>query len=159
MHRIASALAALARQRGAALHFDSAVRRIHLHDGSVCAVELERGDRVEVDAAVFNGDTQALTQGLLGAELARAAPVRSPRQRSLSALTWNLVAETSGFGLSHHNVFFSDGYRQEFHDILAQGRLPRAPTVYVCAQDRGDNGAARVEPSAERLLCLVNAPA
>ncbi len=45
----------------------------------------------------------------------------------------------------------------EFEDILVQRRLPRAPTVYVCAQDRGDDASA--PDTAESLLVLVNAPA
>jgi 1-hydroxycarotenoid 3,4-desaturase len=55
-------------------------------------------------------------------------------------------------------VFFSPDYRAEFDDVFGQRRLPRSPTVYVCAQDRDDTGAP--EPAGpERLLCLVNAPA
>jgi 1-hydroxycarotenoid 3,4-desaturase len=53
-------------------------------------------------------------------------------------------------------VFFQSDYASEFEDIFSAGRLPRRPTVYVCAQDRGTGG---VPTGAERLLCLVNAPA
>ncbi|TNY02900.1 hypothetical protein, partial [Escherichia coli] len=68
----------------------------------------------------------------------RALGVPTQVQRSLSALTWHGEAQASGFELSHHNVFFGPpvGYRAEF-EALAIGRLPEAPTVYVCAQDRG----------------------
>jgi 1-hydroxycarotenoid 3,4-desaturase len=55
-------------------------------------------------------------------------------------------------------VFFSRDYRAEFDDLFRRNRLPRNPTVYVCAQDRGDAGDAP-PAGAERLLCLVNAPA
>jgi 1-hydroxycarotenoid 3,4-desaturase len=55
-----------------------------------------------------------------------------------------------------HNVFFSRDYAAEFEAIFAQQRLPEEPTVYVCAQDRGDDGGVPDGP--ERLLCLVNAP-
>jgi 1-hydroxycarotenoid 3,4-desaturase len=76
--------------------------------------------------------------------------------RSLSAMTWSLAAETRGFPLTRHNVFFSDAYEAEFDAILRQHRLPESPTVYVCAQVRpGRLG----DETAERLFCLVNAPA
>ena len=39
---------------------------------------------------------------------------------------------------------------------FGRARLPTAPTVYVCAQDRGGRRAPPVGP--ERLLVLVNAP-
>jgi 1-hydroxycarotenoid 3,4-desaturase len=58
--------------------------------------------------------------------------------------------------LDRHNVFFNTDYASEFDDIFGHKRMPLQPTVYVCAQDRGTG----TEPSgAERLLCLVNAPA
>jgi 1-hydroxycarotenoid 3,4-desaturase len=69
-----------------------------------------------------------------------------------------MAAETEGFPLLRHNVFFSADYAAEFTDIFRHARLPAAPTVYVCAQDRGDrDGPGPGRP--ERLLCLVNAPA
>ncbi|MGC8469225.1 MAG: phytoene desaturase family protein, partial [Acetobacteraceae bacterium] len=59
------------------------------------------------------------------------------------------------------NVFFSGDSRAEF-GALAAGRLPADPTVYVCAQDRWATGSvesAARPPSAERLFCILNAPA
>jgi 1-hydroxycarotenoid 3,4-desaturase len=55
-----------------------------------------------------------------------------------------------------HNVFFSGDYRSEF-DAVRAGSLIDDPTVYVCAQDRGDDDRPIHAP--ERLLALVNAPA
>ena len=53
--------------------------------------------------------------------------------------------------------FFAEDYRQEFKAIFAERRVTEAPTVYVCAQDRDEDGGAIDGP--ERLLVLVNAPA
>jgi len=66
-------------------------------------------------------------------------------------------AKSRGFPMVRHNVFFNQDYRREFDDIFQTRRLPEQGTVYVCAQDRGDDGLA--QPGLERLLCLVNAPA
>jgi 1-hydroxycarotenoid 3,4-desaturase len=72
-------------------------------------------------------------------------------------VTWALRTKVTGFPLVRHNVFFSGDYAAEFADIFERGRPPRAPTIYVCAQDRGDDGAAVAGD--ERLLILMNAPA
>ncbi|NBB82328.1 MAG: CrtD protein, partial [Alphaproteobacteria bacterium] len=42
--------------------------------------------------------------------------------------------------------------------IFRHRRKPEEPTVYVCAQDRGDEPAAAPD-GPERLFCLINAPA
>jgi 1-hydroxycarotenoid 3,4-desaturase len=156
LQRLASALATIAAHHGASIRCHAPAARILVADGRVRGVQLADGERLQADAVVFNGDASALAQGLLGEDATAAVAPRGPTHRSLSALTWNLWAPTAGFALAHHTVFFSDAYADEFDDILVHGRLPRAPTVYVCAQDR-DDGARPDGP--ERLFCLVNAPA
>jgi 1-hydroxycarotenoid 3,4-desaturase len=157
MHAVAQALADLAQQRGAQIHYGQACRQILLRDGRACGVQLADGRTLAADSVVFNGDTGALAAGLLGQAVARAVPAVAVPQRSLSALTWSMHAQASGFALHRHNVFFDDDYRSEFDDIFHRRRLPQRGTVYVCAQDRDD--AAQAAPGPERLLCLVNAPA
>ena len=95
--------------------------------------------------------------GTSGRAASAAVPAASHSQRSLSAVAWTLLAESDGWPLLRHNVFFSDDYAAEFEDIFQRRRLPEAPTVYVCAQDRSDREDARPR-GPERLLCLVNAP-
>jgi 1-hydroxycarotenoid 3,4-desaturase len=125
-------------------------------------VRLASGEVIEAAAVVFNGDAAALSSGLLGAAASSATPAANPDRRSLSAITWNMLAPTSGFPLLRHNVFFSGDSKNEFDALFSRGKLPADPTVYVCAQDRGDDesyGDGFAQGKAERLLCLVNAPA
>jgi len=157
MHRLAVALSELAAAKSAVLRYDSTVRDILVTNGRPSGVRLASGERIAADAVVVNADTAALAGGALGAEAAGAAPCVDPARRSLSAVTWALHANTQGFPLLRHNVFFSHDYAVEFVDIFGRGRLPSAPTVYVCAQDRTDDDVPIDGP--ERLLCLVNAPA
>lgn len=141
---------ALAR-RGATLRCGADVQRLHLAHGRIAGVELAGGEHLPADAVVWAGDSAALAAGLLGPALRRAAPL--PRQRSLSALTWNLAARTEGLPLAHHNVFFGPSYADEFEAVFRRARLPGVPTTYLCAPDAGGPAAA------QRLFCLVNAPA
>lgn len=157
MHRLAEALAALAAARGARLRLRTAVVGIPVEQGAVRGVVLETGERIAADAVLLNADVTALARGRFGPIGAAVAPV-GRAQRSLSAVTWNLRAQAAGFPLLRHTVFFSRDYAAEFDDILRRRRLPHSPTAYVCAQDRDDLDGASV-PQAERLLCLVNAPA
>ncbi|RYY59898.1 MAG: CrtD protein [Comamonadaceae bacterium] len=158
MHQLALMLARLAVTRGARIRYGAKVARIESRDGRPTGVRLVDGERIEADAVVFNGDVAALSQGLLGPEVAAAQGQRGSGARSLSALTLNLLARTDGFPLLRHSVFFSNDYAAEFRDIFQGGTLPRAPTVYLCAQDRSAHDAPAPEWP-ERLLCIVNAPA
>lgn len=161
MHALARCLERLARERGAVFRYGAACERIELTHGRVSGVRLANGESLRADSVVFNGDTASLRSGLLGEPLRRAVKPKAP-QRSLSAVTWSLNAPTSALPLDRHNLFFQrvdkTSYEDEFTDIFQRSRLPQAPTVYLCAQDRGHPNAA---PSGgrERLLALVNAPA
>ncbi len=157
MHALAAALAGLAERLGAAIRYDQTVASIEATGGRARAVRLADGQRLEADAVVFNGDVNALAQGLLGAPARRAVPGVPRTARSLSALTWGALAETDGFPLARHSVFFSRDYPGEFDDILSRRRLPREPTVYICAQDRLEEDV-QAPDGPERLLLLVNAP-
>jgi 1-hydroxycarotenoid 3,4-desaturase len=161
MHRVAQTLVRLAEERGATFRFDTHVEEILVRSGRACGVRLAGGETLHARSVVFNGDVAALAGGCLGAAASRSVRPSPHASRSLSALTWNLLAPTSGFPLSRHTVFFSHDYPREFEDLFRHARLPVAPTVYVCAQDRGDDetqpaGAGR---RPERLLLIVNAPA
>ncbi len=159
MHRIAVALAGLLERAGGRLRLGNGAREILVVHGRAAGVVLDDGETLHADAVVFNGDVAALGAGLLGVDaVAGAARVAGTARRSQSALTWNVVAPTSGFDLLRHNVFFGRDYRDEFDAVFSRGELPPDPTVYVCAQDR-ESGTDVAPGDAERLLCLVNAPA
>jgi 1-hydroxycarotenoid 3,4-desaturase len=156
MHSLALALAGLAQARGATFLYGREVKRILVGSGRVAGVTLADGETIDADAIVMNGDVAALREGLLGVQ-AQGAVGDAPRaQPSLSAMTLAMRTRAAGAPLIHHNVFFSSDYRAEFDDIFIRRRMPASPTIYVCAQDRGDDDAARGD---ERLFALVNAPA
>jgi 1-hydroxycarotenoid 3,4-desaturase len=156
MHALAVALASLTERKGGIVRSGACVAEVLAQSGRVSGVRLTSGEEIAGSAVVWNGDVSALGAGLAGAGVKGAARATAPARRSLSAITWCLDARTEGFPLTRHNVFFSRDYPAEFTDIGQSRRPPREPTVYVCAQDRGDDG---LNEGPDRLLCLVNAPA
>jgi 1-hydroxycarotenoid 3,4-desaturase len=147
-----AALVRLARSLGVELLYEQAATQVVIDESRVVRGVLS-GERMHcADVVIWNGDDSALAN-----MLAANSSERSFVKRSLSAVTWGMLAEARGFPLVQHNVFFSDDYRSEFDSLLRKQRMPAAPTVYVCAQDRGDS--ALVQAGDERLLVVVNAPA
>ncbi|PZF76048.1 CrtD protein [Aestuariivirga litoralis] len=151
MHELALALDALARHKGVSFRYGEAVTGIGTEGGRVAWVSTAT-ERFDCTSVIVNADAQAVATGLLGGDVKPAVTPIQAEQRSLSAITWAAVAETSGFPLARHNVFFSRDYEEEFR-TLSTG-YPGEPTVYVCAQDREGHGGGP-----ERLLLLVNSPA
>ncbi len=160
IHALARALANLARQCGATIRTETQVAQVLIDNSRASGVRLTSGETIHADMVVCNADPAALAKGKYGEGSARSVANMPDEKRSLSAFVWFAHARTSGFDLQHHNVFFSPDYAREFADIAA-GRPPADPTVYLCAQDRGADGAgARPPPgSRERIQMIVNAPA
>ena len=163
MVRLAEVLSARAQAAGAVFRYNTVVRNILVRNGRVAGVELADGDRIEADHVIANADVAALDAGLFGSAAQGAVGgMTKGAARSLSAMTWAVTGDCSGFALSHHNVFFASDYPAEFRS-LAQGQLPSDPTVYVCASGPGKffllvNAAADTTPTeAEVEQCLAGA--
>ncbi|RYG82230.1 FAD-dependent oxidoreductase, partial [bacterium] len=162
MARLAEALVALAEARGVTISYGHRVTSVECARDGVQAVHVETpaggSSRRAADVIVYAGDVGALARGFLGDAVRKAVDYDyPPAKRSLSALTLSALARTSGFPLVRHNVFFAEDGKAEFDDLFSVRRLPRHPTVYVCAQDRTDTEAT--PDGAERLFFIVNAPA
>ncbi|MEQ8602954.1 MAG: phytoene desaturase family protein [Marivibrio sp.] len=166
MHRLVQVMAGLVEAKGGRVLYDSPVAEITVERGRATGVTLTSGEAIAADAVIANADCAAVGGGLFGAEAARAVDAPPRAARSLSALTFLGAATARGFPLLRHTVFFSSAYEDEFARIFNARRLPHEPTVYICAQDRGDadktgdgdgDGGDPDRP-AERLLLLVNAP-
>ena len=153
--RVAEALARLARRHGADIRTGAEVSDILVAGGRAAGVRLASGEVVTAGTVIANCDPSAIGTGRLGAAARRAVAAVPPAARSLSSLTLLAVGEADGVPLVHHNLFFSADYAAEFADIRA-GRLPRAPTIYLCAEDRG---AAPFDGGPERVQIIINAPA
>ena len=157
MHRVARTIAGLAENKGAHFRYGADVAEILSAGGRTSGIRLADGEVIPATHIIANADVAALAAGRFGATAAKSVGAVARANRSLSAVTWAIHAPTRGFPLVRHNVFFSDDYTTEFADLTTRASLPVTPTVYVCAQDRGDEDIAPDGP--ERLLCLINAPA
>jgi 1-hydroxycarotenoid 3,4-desaturase len=156
MHALAAAMHELALGLDVRVHLSTPVAELLVESGRACGLRLASGELVRADAVVFAGDASAVGSGLLGKSASRAVDAVPEKERSLSAVTWCVEADTHGAPLVHHNVYFGASSHDEFDAIFARRQLPPRPTVYVCAQDRDDRAQWQ---GPERLLLLVNAPA
>ncbi|MEM8958178.1 MAG: 1-hydroxycarotenoid 3,4-desaturase CrtD [Pseudomonadota bacterium] len=159
MHRLASALAGLIRERGGQIRLNAPVAEIALRDGAVRGVTLCDGTMIAAERMVYAGDPRALAQGRLGSAFTGLLPQKAVEPRSLSAHVLAFAARPCGpraTELVHHNLVFGRDPVSEFHD-LAAGRPPADPTLYICAQDRGGD-TATAPGRMERFEIIMNGP-
>ncbi len=155
MHALARTLSDFAVDLGATIRYATTVDAIETGPGGVTGLRLSGGERIKASAIVFNGDVSALATLVSGSGVEPVAP----QDRSFSALTFTMTAETAGFPLAHHNVFFCDDSPREFDTLTRQRAMPDQPTTYLCAQDRDDVGQRAEGTGLERMLLTLNAPA
>ncbi len=154
MLALARAIARAFTDAGGVLITGRSVDEIESDGRRVTAVRLDDGSRLGARHVVFNGDPSRIADGHLGAAVRRAVqPHAEPA--SSSAMTWSMLARPEGLELSYHTVCFGDDYAEEFDALFERRELPRHPSVYLCAPDR----LTSTPSDAERVFCLVNAPA
>ena len=119
------------------LRLSTPVERIGVAHGRVWGVETTAG-AFTADAVVTDVDERVVRTRLLG----RPARRRTP---SLSGLA--LLLGVRDDAPAHHRILFPPDYDAEFDDIFDGQRMPRDPTLYVCA------------PPGQGWFVLVNAPA
>lgn len=155
MHKLTQAIEATLIENNVDIQTSTHVARIDVENGHATAVHLENGATLPCDVVVHAGDPRALPTGGLGPDTAHVAMQTLKAKRSFSARVLSFAAAPKGPDLAHHNVFFADNPVSEFHDLM-DGRVPRHPSFYVCALDRGQGHSP---PDLERFEIITNAPA
>ena len=158
MHRLAAALAELARARGAASATARRSREILVSGGRAAGVRLADGERIEADAV--DRQRRRRRPGRRASSAARVAgavpadaPQPSARCRPSPGRWWPRPTASR----CRATTFLLRRLRAEFDDIFRHGRLPPSPRSMSAPRTATTAGAAPTGP--ERLLCLVNAPA
>ncbi|MFK7743695.1 MAG: 1-hydroxycarotenoid 3,4-desaturase CrtD [Roseobacter sp.] len=155
MHKLAQAVAALAEHAGVEIHNNTHVQDITVVQRCAKGVTLQDGTHFDADVVAYAGDPRALATGSMGPALKSVAPQTAKLPRSFSARVHSFAATPQGVDLAHHNVFFAADPEREFHELM-QGQMPAQPTLYICAEDRGQS---KPPPPLERFEIISNAPA
>lgn len=157
MHALAQKMTMLAQKTGVDVRHSFDVDSLIYKNGRIIGVQSSANNgEILADKVLYCGDVSRLSQSFSGTSKTEKWIVK-PAKRSLSAITFTGTVQAEGTPLIRHNVFFSQDYKAEFDAIFKARAVPDAPTVYLCAQDRADDGAPSQMP--ERMLALINAPA
>jgi len=152
------ALVRVARRCGVEMHTNADVSAIIASNRRVTGIRVGQRDQAAqefaADIVVCNADAEHLYCDLL--PHARRLKEMQRTERSTSGIAVLVGVEGRTPLVAHHNVWFSRDYAREFHDI-AEGRIPRHPTIYACVSSVTDSTQAPA--GCENWFLLVNAPA
>lgn len=105
------------------------------------------------DVVIANADAEHLYRDLF--PHARRLRRVEGTPRSTSGVAVLVGVEGSTPLIAHHNVWFSRDYAREFCDI-AEGRVPREPTIYGCVSSVSD--PTQAPEGCENWFLLINVP-
>ncbi|MBD3166556.1 phytoene desaturase [bacterium] len=154
MYRIMEAMVALAEKLGVTIHTGALVERI-IHDGTRAHGLKVNGEIIYADAILSNMDVVMTHRHLIDGFETQTRKLEQ-LEPSLSGMIFFWGVKGRHDRLAHHNIFFSEDYRQEFNRIFIDRRAPDDPTVYVAITQKHDGTHA--PRGSENWFVLLNMP-
>ncbi len=154
MYRLVDSLKEIAVEIGVKINLNSNVEKVNQKQKKVKGVTVN-GEFVKSDFVVCNSDVVVSHNELIeGFELKKEKLNKLEPSLSGMVFLWGVKKKTEK--LSHHNIIFSNDYKQEFNDIFESKTVSEDPTVYVSVTSKTDSNHAPKD--CENLFVLINAP-
>lgn len=155
MISITNALYNLAIKKGVVFHFNQPVQRIIHHQGTASGVVVNN-ENVLADIVVSNMDVYFTYKHLLNNEQKAAKVLKQERSSSALIFYWGIKQEFKALEL--HNIFFSENYEAEFHNLFTTKKLYNDPTVYINITSKCEPGV-QAPVGKENWFVMINVPA
>jgi phytoene desaturase len=152
MARIPEALTRLATEIGVEIHYGRNVARFR--KGTITSFQ---GHSITPDIIISNADILDSKHTWLR-EHTPCSEHTDIISKELSSSAYILLLGVRDIDsrLDHHNIFFSDDYGKEFHEIFDLKQLPTNPTLYLSITSRSD--ADDAPKGHENYFILANTP-
>lgn len=134
------ALVKIAEKLGVKFIYNAPVKRLHVNETKVVAVELQDGQVLSSDIFVGNADLPYIYKELLPNK-AEAKKLEN-KLYTCSTIMFYWGVDNEYKQIAHHNVFLGGDYKASFDQIFNDHTLPDVPSFYVHAPARTDKSAA-----------------
>ncbi|MCA1728637.1 MAG: phytoene desaturase [Actinobacteria bacterium] len=160
MYELVEAMVRLARDLGVRINLNSPVEEIVVTKDQARGVRVN-GEEIGTDAVLANADLPYVYRKLLPRSAGEGDFRWKLRKRekllyTASSFMLYLGLDRKLDHLSHHNVYLSTRYRENFEQIFSERRLPNEPSFYTNVPSRTDENAAPA--GMESLYVLVPTP-
>ncbi len=154
MTQVFKSMYQIALKHGVKFLFDTPVDQILIRDKMVCGVKTAQGKVLNAEIVVSNADYHHTEMNLID-KPHRQFSKRYWQSRSIapSGFIIYLGLKKQYNTLVHHNLYFTDKWKESFEAIFDKTELPENPSYYVCAPSKTDPGVAPA--GHENLFVLV----
>ncbi|HSE29723.1 MAG TPA: phytoene desaturase family protein [Candidatus Saccharimonadales bacterium] len=158
IYSLIAAIERLALQNGAKLNYNSPISEIIVEDKMAIGVRLKNGKIFNADLVVSNADLH-FTETVALPKNSQSYPESywQNREAGPSALLMYLGVKGDLPQLQHHNLFFTNEWRQNFDHIFNQKTWPKNASMYICKPTQTDRSLA--PKNHENVFVLVPLPA
>jgi phytoene desaturase len=154
MYKLATSLEKLARDLGIEFQYNKKVNEIINEQGKVKGIRVA-GGKIMADYVVCNSDVVTTYQNLIKGYSRKENRLKR-LEPSLSGMVFLWGVAKRNPQLSHHNIVFSNDYREEFRNIFEEKKIAKDPTVYISISSKSDRDHA--PPQKENWFVLLNMP-
>lgn len=157
LHQLSQAMQKAAEEDGALVHTGTAVKEIVVENRIARGVRLEDGTVVKSDYVIINADfAHAMTHIVNKVNLRKWKQSTLDKKRySCSTFMLYLGVNKNYDKLPHHNIIFSNDYRQNIDEMTKFKTLSEDPSFYVQNASVTDPSLAPNEKSAIYVLAPV----
>lgn len=139
MHKLAEALVKLAEEEGVNFFTGrEVVELIYDHDKTITSALLKDGTKVEADIFISNMEVIPTYTKLLAEEKTFLKRLEDKFEPAASGLVLHLGVNREYPQLAHHNFFFSNDSKKNYHTVFHRHQLPEDPTIYLVNVNKTD---------------------
>lgn len=158
MYSLVEGLENLAKKNGGKFKYASEVDQICIDQGRTSGIRLKKGSYYDADIVISNSDANETFRHLIANE--NVSFIKRKKmdlvEPSCSGFVLLLGSNKQYDHLAHHNIFFSNNYKNEFNAIFNRNIMPPDPTIYI-ANTSVSNPEHAIE-GGSNFFVLINAP-
>ncbi|PGT91370.1 MULTISPECIES: phytoene desaturase family protein [Bacillaceae] len=156
--QLAESYEQLAKKLGVEITLNTTVTKLNVENNKVTSILLADSEAISADEVIMNADLLKAYPELVEKQYRPnfSELKRNRYEPSISAFVILAGLSIRHSQLLHHNVFFSNQYKEEFQELFKGQKYSKNPSIYISNSSYTDPERS---PDGDNLFILVNAPA
>ncbi|MDR5659069.1 phytoene desaturase family protein [Serpentinicella sp. ANB-PHB4] len=129
---ITNVMAKVIEEEGGKIHLNTPIKELLIQNGKVIGVELENGEKEHAEYTIVNADFGHAMTNLVGEQHRKKYTKKKIEKSKYSCSTFMLYLGVDKiYDIPHHNILFSNDYKNNVNEISKKKILSEDPSVYI----------------------------